>query len=78
MSGWSSQAELIHAFEKNSGGEEVRISLTTYKGREYLDIRVYYQGDDGEKHPTKKGITLSLDLLSELEAGLSKLRKGVA
>jgi len=74
MNDRSDSGELIHAFEKNSG-EEVRVSLTTYKGRQYLDIRAYYQGDDGQRHPGKKGITLSLDLLPELETGLSKLRK---
>ena len=75
MSDPSGPGELIHAFEKNSA-EEVRVSLTTYKGREYLDIRAYYHGEDGQKHPTRKGITLSLDLPPELEAALKKLRKG--
>jgi len=77
MNDRSDSGELIRTFEKNSG-EEVRVSLTTYKGRQYLDIRAYYQRDDGQRHPTKKGITLSLDLLPELEKALSKLqdRKG--
>ncbi len=74
MTDRSGQGELIHAFEKNSS-EEVRVCLTTYKGRRYLDIRAYYQGDDGQRHPTRKGITLSLDLVPELETSLKRLRK---
>ena len=73
MSDPSRRGELIHTFEKNSA-EEVRICLTTYKGRDYLDLRVFYRADDGEMRPTKRGLTLNLDLVPELETGLQKLR----
>ena len=69
----SEKAQLIHAFPKNPL-EEIRISLTEFKKKQYLDLRVYYKGDDGEYHPSKKGLTLSLDLLSELEEAVKKAR----
>jgi len=64
---------LVHSFQKNAL-EEVRVSISTYKGRKYLDIRVYYQGDDGEYKPSKKGVALSPELLPELETALAKLK----
>jgi hypothetical protein len=69
----SEKPQLIHAFPKNPL-EEIRISLTEFKKKQYLDLRVYYKGDDGEYHPSKKGLTLSLDLLSELEEAVKKAR----
>ena len=67
------KVQLIHSFPKNPL-EEIRMSLTEFKKKQYLDLRIYYKGDDGEYHPSKKGLTLSLDLLSELEEAVKKAR----
>ncbi|MCE5243637.1 MAG: transcriptional coactivator p15/PC4 family protein [Syntrophobacteraceae bacterium] len=69
-------AQLVHSFPKNPL-EEIRASLTVYKGKEYVDLRVYYKGDDGEFHPSKKGLTLSLDLFPDLEEAVRKLREEI-
>ncbi len=68
--------QTVYTFPKNPT-EEIRASLSTYKGKQYLDLRVYYLGDDDEYHPSKKGITLSPDLLGELEEAVRKLREAV-
>lgn len=69
--------ELIASFEKNSM-EEVRISLTTYKGKNLIDLRVYYQPEDGEeKRPTKKGITISPEKFPELKKAIEALEKAL-
>jgi hypothetical protein len=68
------ETTLIHAFRKNAL-EQVHLSLRQYHEREYLDLRAYYQGDDGEYLPTRRGITLALDSLDELETGLQKVRE---
>jgi hypothetical protein len=47
--------------------------LSTYKGKTYADLRIYFRADDGEYRPTKKGITLALDLLPELGEAVTKL-----
>ncbi len=70
------EARVVHSFPKNPL-EEVRASITVFKGKEYVDLRVYYKGDDGDYHPSKKGLTLSLDLFSELEEGVKKLREEI-
>ena len=71
-------SEPIYRFEKNSF-EEVRISLTEFKGKELIDIRVYFKPDgEEEMKPTKKGITISLDKFPELKKGLLALEKELA
>lgn len=64
---------VVHTFEKNSM-ESVCISVSRYKGRDYADIRVFFEGDDGALLPSRKGLTISPSLLHELEIGLEKLK----
>lgn len=49
--------------------------MTEFKKKPYIDLRVYYKGDDGEYHPSKKGLTLSLDLLPDLVEAIEKARE---
>jgi len=70
------EPQTVHSFPKNPL-EEVRSSITFFKGKQYVDIRIYYKGDDGEFHPSKKGVTLAVDLFSELEAGVQKLKEAL-
>ena len=67
------ETTLIHTFRKNAL-EQVHLSLRRYREREFLDVRAYYQGNDGEYYPSRRGITLALDRLDELEEGLQKVR----
>ncbi len=49
--------------------EQLQISISEYKGRSYLNMRIFYTTDEGATWlPTKKGVTFSpeqLDLLEE-------------
>ena len=67
------EPQIAHSFPKNPL-EEVRLSITVFKGKQYVDIRIYYKGDDGEFHPSKKGLTVAVELFPELETGLLKLK----
>lgn len=40
---------------------DIRIAATSYKGIPRLDIRKYFQADDGEMRPTRKGISLLVE-----------------
>jgi hypothetical protein len=66
------ERELVHTFDK-SPTEQVQVALSTYKGKTYADLRIYFRAEDGEYRPTKKGITVSLDLLPELGEAVTKL-----
>ncbi len=70
------EPQIVHSFPKNPL-EEVRSSVTYYKGKQYVDIRIYYKGDDGEFHPSKKGVTLSVELFPELEAGFQNFKEAL-
>jgi hypothetical protein len=52
-----------------SDTEQLQISVSEYKGKSYLNMRIYYTTDEGATWlPTKKGVTFSpeqLDLLTE-------------
>ena len=66
------EKELVHSFDKSST-EQIQVSLSTFKGKTYVDLRIYYKASDGDYRPTKKGITFSPDLLPELGEAMRKL-----
>ena len=68
---------VVHTFAKNTQ-ERVQAALTTYRGKRYADLRVYYEADGGEWRPTEKGVTIALNLLPELEVAVRALRKKAA
>jgi len=64
-------------FDKNTR-EKIRVYINEYAGKQLLHIRVFYQDLDGEWKPTKKGISLRLDLAKEvLKGALDELKAGV-
>jgi Transcriptional Coactivator p15 (PC4) len=52
--------------------EELRVSLTSYRGYDLVDIRVFFQDDQGEWRPTKRGVSLSVDSFAELREAIVK------
>lgn len=62
---------LIGEIERNAT-ERLRVSQESYKGKDYLDIRIYYQDDAGEWKPTKKGVTVSPDRFEEFAQIIQK------
>jgi hypothetical protein len=63
---------LIVEFPKNAV-EKVRLALRDYKGKQLIDLRIYYQDDAGEWLPTKKGIALTVDQWPEFREALATL-----
>ena len=66
--------ELIEQFEKNAT-EVVRVSLTEYRGRKLVDVRVYYSDSEGQYRPTKKGVSLSVDVYPDFKRAMLALEK---
>lgn len=66
MTGIAEFPIIIGTVEKNSR-EKVRVAIDTYKGHTFLDIRVFVDGDDGPQ-PTKKGLTIKVDRISDLRS----------
>jgi hypothetical protein len=63
--------KVLHEFKRNSE-ETLRVSLSHFKGRTYIDIRLFYEDANGELQPTKKGITVTPELWDELRAGIAR------
>ena len=63
---------------ERSANRRLRVSIAEFDGRKRIDVRFYYRGDDGEFHPTQKGITLEDprdldDVIASLQDGKEKL-----
>ena len=50
----------------NKGRDRIITRSLISKGEPYLDIRTYYEDDNGEWLPTKKGIRLHCEMVSTL------------
>jgi hypothetical protein len=59
-----------------SATEQMQIAINEYKGKSYLDMRIFYTTDDGAKWlPTKKGVTCSPDNLETLRDAVEAAMK---
>jgi hypothetical protein len=72
-------AKILATIER-SDTEQLQISVSEYKGKSYLNMRIYYTTDEGATWlPTKKGVTFSpeqLDMLTEaIEAARQEFMK---
>ncbi len=64
--------QVISEMEK-SWNEKIVFSVTEFRGKEYADLRIYYEDDEGDWKPTKKGLNIALDRFSEFKENLDKL-----
>ena len=61
--------------DKNSM-ERIRIQRTEYKGKDLVDLRVFYQDRiTGEWKPSPKGITFKVELIDEIISALESERE---
>ena len=65
---------LIHSFIKNKS-QEIRISAGEFKAKIYIDFRLYYHNDEtDEMLPTRKGLTVPVELVDAFQEGLNKIQ----
>jgi hypothetical protein len=67
---------MIGEIERNET-EVVRVSAEEYKGRKYVDIRIYFANDAGEWKPTKKGVTVSPEKMDEFMDLIRKAKEAL-
>lgn len=59
-----------------SATEQLQIAIKEYKGKSYLDMRIFYTTDDGATWlPTKKGVTCSPENLETLKDAIDEAMK---
>ena len=51
--------KVISINEDNS--EQIRLVINSFRGKEYLHLRKYYQDFDEEWKPSREGITMAID-----------------
>jgi hypothetical protein len=65
--------KILFTLEK-SETDQVRIRETTFKGKDYIDIRIYTKLQGTEDYvPTKKGVMLTREKMKLLREGLDKI-----
>ncbi len=62
--------ERIIAEIERAPGEKIIVRHREFKGKEYLDIRQFFHGDDDQWLPTKKGVSMPWELRNELLSAL--------
>lgn len=68
----SEPVKIAELWKDRSRKNSIRISLCTFKGRPYCDVRIYFVDHEGKMRPTKKGCTVGLGLLTEFRASIDK------
>lgn len=64
--------------EIDKGKDKIIVTVKEFKGKQYVDIRTFFENDDGEWIPTKKGISFTPENLDEAIKLLQKAKKNVA
>jgi len=56
---------LVRVIDRGLGGR-IHIRVSHFKDRDYIDVRNFYEADDGQWLPTRKGIAVPVELYQEL------------
>ncbi|MFC2077876.1 transcriptional coactivator p15/PC4 family protein [Candidatus Bipolaricaulota bacterium] len=64
---------LVRSIDKGMGSR-IHVRISKFRDRDYLDIRNFYETDDGEWKPTRKGVAVPVDLYDDLMEALAKAK----
>ena len=62
---------------QKSASERIRIGIRDYRGRTYVDVRVWYVAEGGEYKPSGKGVTIRPAQVTALIQGLSLAARAI-
>lgn len=65
---------VLAEIEKNPM-EKIMITISEFKKKKYVDLRVYFMNDEMEWRPTKKGITIAPDLIDQVIDALKRAKE---
>ncbi len=69
------EAKMIATIPRSTT-EQLQIAIKEYKGKSYLDMRIFYTTDDGATWlPTKKGVTCSPENIEILKDAVDEAMK---
>jgi hypothetical protein len=67
-------AMIIGEIQK-TGTDRIIVTVKEFKGKTYIDVRNFFENDEGEMVPTKKGVSLTPENLDELIRLLGEAKK---
>ena len=73
----STDEVLVRAIDKGLGNR-IHVRLSRFRERDYLDIRNFYETDDGEWKPTRKGIAIPVEMYDELVGAIEAAKEEIA
>jgi hypothetical protein len=62
----------VAKFSKNRRKDVVVVSLSTYEGRNLVDVRQHFHNDKGQMRPTSKGVAMAVLRLPDLAKAVNK------
>ena len=69
------ESKLLATVERNDR-ERLQISVNEYKGKNYLDLRIFFTTDGGDTwRPTQKGVTVAPEGLETLRDAIDEAMK---
>ncbi|MCC8396313.1 transcriptional coactivator p15/PC4 family protein [Paraburkholderia sp. MMS20-SJTR3] len=55
---------------RKSDSERLRVTVSEYRGRTFIDLRVWYSIESGDYKPGRAGVSLRPDQIAEVVQGL--------
>lgn len=68
--------KVVAEFPKNQQ-EKVVIGLTQFNRKDLFYLRVFFKDKEGSWHPTRKGVTLSVNCWKDFQDAFSRLKKAI-
>jgi len=68
---------LVRTIDKGLGNR-IHVRRSRFRERDYLDSRNFYEAEDGEWKPTRKGIAIPVELYDELVGAIAAAKDEIA
>lgn len=66
------EPEVVAKFFKNRRKDVVAVTLSTFEGRNLVDVRQHSPNEHGQDRPTTKGVAMVVECLPELQRAVTK------
>lgn len=58
--------------ELEKGEDLLRVVLKEFRGRQYIDARMFYMSETGEWLPTKKGLSMTPEMAAQVSEAIGR------
>lgn len=69
------EEDIIIGEIKKNQREDIRVTLSNFKGHDLVGARIWFKSKEGEPRPSSKGITVNVKVLPELIGLLEEAEK---